>query len=302
MHPHTRFHSASLQTLKPPPIETHYLPLSLFILTAAGIAAAINVSILRDMNDPNRIPALKTYEFCHAKVTSTTLESPDTCRVHLQVDAERNLPSDTGIFHICCQRRLCQIARQYTSHCLRSCPYRAAGPSLRPWDCEQAYSCHENRRLASDSWALDIVPIYIQLGDHIVMIAGGTGIAPMYQLIRRILENPEDKTTLCLVYASRDERNILLKSELDLLQSVHPERLCIRYQVDSCVGPMPANIHVGALDASQLTALLPASSGAESIKVLVSGPEGMVNAIAGQRQSLIKQGPVGGILRSVGLH
>merc|ERR1712153_262159 len=35
------------------------------------------------------------------------------------------------------------------------------------------------------------------------MVAGGTGITPMYQIIRTVLSNPTDKTQLRLLYASR---------------------------------------------------------------------------------------------------
>ena len=38
--------------------------------------------------------------------------------------------------------------------------------------------------------------------DHIALIAGGTGITPMYQLARAIFKNPEDKTKVTLVYGN----------------------------------------------------------------------------------------------------
>lgn len=40
------------------------------------------------------------------------------------------------------------------------------------------------------------------------MIAGGTGITPMYQIIKSSLKNPNDKTELALVYANVDELDI----------------------------------------------------------------------------------------------
>lgn len=42
--------------------------------------------------------------------------------------------------------------------------------------------------------------------EQIGLIAGGTGITPMYQLIRAILKNPEDKTKISLVYGNLSEK------------------------------------------------------------------------------------------------
>ncbi|KAG0560781.1 hypothetical protein KC19_9G012800 [Ceratodon purpureus] len=43
------------------------------------------------------------------------------------------------------------------------------------------------------------------------MVAGGTGITPMYQVARAILENPNDKTKISLIYANVTYEDILLK-------------------------------------------------------------------------------------------
>ncbi|TQS32206.1 hypothetical protein Golomagni_07487, partial [Golovinomyces magnicellulatus] len=42
------------------------------------------------------------------------------------------------------------------------------------------------------------------------MVAGGTGITPMFQLIRAICENDRDLTEVSLIYANRPEQDILL--------------------------------------------------------------------------------------------
>lgn len=53
------------------------------------------------------------------------------------------------------------------------------------------------------------------------MVAGGSGITPMYQVANLILKNPFDKTMLSLIYANVTEDDILLKAELDLLVKNH---------------------------------------------------------------------------------
>jgi len=49
---------------------------------------------------------------------------------------------------------------------------------------------------------------------RIVMMAGGTGITPIYQLIRAIAKDPTDPTEARLVYANRTVEDILLREEL----------------------------------------------------------------------------------------
>ena len=49
------------------------------------------------------------------------------------------------------------------------------------------------------------------------MIAGGTGVTPMLQVAREVLENPKDKTKLQLIFCNRSEEDIMLRDTLDAL-------------------------------------------------------------------------------------
>ena len=49
------------------------------------------------------------------------------------------------------------------------------------------------------------------------MIAGGTGITPMLQVIRAIIKNPADTTEVWLVFCNQTEGDILLRKELEAL-------------------------------------------------------------------------------------
>ncbi|PSC68419.1 NADH-cytochrome b5 reductase 1 [Micractinium conductrix] len=53
------------------------------------------------------------------------------------------------------------------------------------------------------------------------MIAGGSGITPMYQVAQEILRDPNDTTSLSLIYANVNEDDILLRQELDQLAETH---------------------------------------------------------------------------------
>merc|ERR1719228_3274851 len=64
------------------------------------------------------------------------------------------------------------------------------------------------------------------------MIAGGTGITPMLQLVRAVFRDPEDKTCLKLLFANQTEDDILLRKELEDVAAEHPDRFQVWYTVD----------------------------------------------------------------------
>jgi cytochrome-b5 reductase len=61
------------------------------------------------------------------------------------------------------------------------------------------------------------------------MVAGGTGITPMLQIIRAILKDPEDRTEIWLIFANQTEEDILLRKELEAIPS---DRFHLWYTVD----------------------------------------------------------------------
>ncbi|XP_014483875.1 PREDICTED: NADH-cytochrome b5 reductase 3 isoform X2 [Dinoponera quadriceps] len=66
-----------------------------------------------------------------------------------------------------------------------------------------------------------------------VMLAGGTGITPMLQLIRAIVKDPTDETQVSLLFANQTEKDILLRDELDWIAKNHPDKLKLWYTVDT---------------------------------------------------------------------
>lgn len=46
------------------------------------------------------------------------------------------------------------------------------------------------------------------LSPHLLMIAGGTGLTPMYQIAKASVQDPSDKTQLRLIYANVNEEDI----------------------------------------------------------------------------------------------
>lgn len=64
------------------------------------------------------------------------------------------------------------------------------------------------------------------------MIAGGTGITPMLQVVNDILKHPEDKTEVSLLFANQTEEDILLREEIEGMVEENPGRLHVWYTLD----------------------------------------------------------------------
>lgn len=64
------------------------------------------------------------------------------------------------------------------------------------------------------------------------MIAGGSGITPMLQLVNEILKRSGDNTQLAMLYANQSEQDILLRDDLDVLAAKHQEQFKVWYTVD----------------------------------------------------------------------
>lgn len=133
--------------------------------------------------------------------------------------------------------------------------------------------------------------------DHIALIAGGTGITPMYQLCRAIFNNPNDKTKVTLVFGNVTEEDILLKKKLDELENTYPQRFRAFYLLDKA--PKSWAGETGFISKEVLKTVLPEPKN-ENIKVFVCGPPGLMKAISGPKVSPKDQGELTGALKELG--
>ena len=74
-------------------------------------------------------------------------------------------------------------------------------------------------------------PIISKRWDSIGLVAGGTGIAPLVQMIRIILHDPTDSTKIHLLSINRFKEDILMKEELDQMANEHPDRFVVHYSL-----------------------------------------------------------------------
>lgn len=64
------------------------------------------------------------------------------------------------------------------------------------------------------------------------MIAGGTGITPMLQIIKAILKDNDDDTKMSLLFANQTEDDILLREELEKVEKENPDQFSLWYTLD----------------------------------------------------------------------
>jgi len=112
------------------------------------------------------------------------------------------------------------------------------------------------------------------MSKHLGMVGGGTGITPLYQLIRAICEDPTDTTTISLVYANRSEGDIQLRKQLEGFAQRNPEKFKLRFQLDHPSDSWEGG--KGYITKEVLEERMPTPS--EDTKILLCGPPGMVNA------------------------
>lgn len=67
--------------------------------------------------------------------------------------------------------------------------------------------------------------------NQISFIAGGTGITPVYQFVKHILDDPDDNTELALLYSNKTPEDMLLKKELDELAARNPKKFHLWYTI-----------------------------------------------------------------------
>jgi len=110
---------------------------------------------------------------------------------------------------------------------------------------------------------------------EIGMLAGGTGITPMLQIIRAILKNPADHTIVSLIYANITIHDILLRDDLEGLAKKHPDKFRLHLVVEKEVDGW--NGGVGFITEAMVREWCP--SPAKDIKILICGPPPMVSAM-----------------------
>jgi cytochrome-b5 reductase len=106
------------------------------------------------------------------------------------------------------------------------------------------------------------------------MIAGGSGIAPMLQLIEAVIRDEEDNTELFLLFANQTEKDILMRDRLEQLVKENPHRLRVWYTVDRVTEGQEWEYSTGFVNSDMIAQHLPPPD--QETLILICGPPAMI--------------------------
>ena len=135
---------------------------------------------------------------------------------------------------------------------------------------------------------------------NIGMIAGGTGITPMLQVLEEIAANPADKTRVHLVFANVSGRDVLMRETLDALVKRNPN-VSVTYVIDSAQQDKDWSGEVGRINKELIKKVVPFSpKDKDNVLIYVCGPPEMMKAISGDKAKDYSQGELAGALKELG--
>ncbi|KAL4469190.1 hypothetical protein ABPG72_008930 [Tetrahymena utriculariae] len=109
---------------------------------------------------------------------------------------------------------------------------------------------------------------------NLFLIAGGTGIAPIFSIAQQICLDQQKDINITLLYANRTEKDILLKDQIDDLQKQYKNFKTI-YVIDSGNQTQTWNGEIGRIDQNMIQKYGPSSADKDNY-VMFCGPKGMV--------------------------
>lgn len=109
--------------------------------------------------------------------------------------------------------------------------------------------------------------------DHLIMIAAGSGITPMLQLVRAAVETREDSTRITVVYCNRSLEHIIALNQLEPLVSMFPARVQVHHVLSEASADDKKELgsfEIGRLGQEMLATYLPDAT--PSVAVFHCGP------------------------------
>jgi len=113
------------------------------------------------------------------------------------------------------------------------------------------------------------------------MIAGGTGITPMLQLITQVFKDSKDQTDLALLFANQTDDDILVREQLEEFAAAHPRRFKLHYTIDKRADKKEGEeqdewkYSIGFVNEEMIKANLPAPG--DDTVILMCGPKPMID-------------------------
>lgn len=132
-------------------------------------------------------------------------------------------------------------------------------------------------------------------GVPLVMIAGGTGIAPMIQILKKIVSDPDDKTRVHLIFGGLNESSLFYKTWLDEIADQRKDQFTFKYCVES-----PSESWNGYKDYMNIDLVFEILEQNKDATILVSGPPRMMETLVGEKKVVKSTKKLGGLLAQRG--
>ncbi|KAG6574353.1 NADH-cytochrome b5 reductase [Phytophthora cinnamomi] len=126
------------------------------------------------------------------------------------------------------------------------------------------------------------------------MIAGGSGITPMLQLIKTICRNPEDRTEITLLYCSVSEEDIILREEVEAMMYLYPQISVVHVLSNPSAEWKGLT---GFVSKEMVEKYMPEPS--DDNLVCVCGPPPMMYHVSGDKAKDRSQGELQGLLKEL---
>ncbi len=110
---------------------------------------------------------------------------------------------------------------------------------------------------------------------HYLLLGGGSGITPLMSIIKSVLKvEPNSKCTL--LYANKDENNIIFKDKLSQLEADFSSRFKVIHSLDKPIGAWNGN--TGLLYANKIISILEKEQiNFNNAEVFICGPSALMN-------------------------
>jgi nitrate reductase (NAD(P)H) len=118
--------------------------------------------------------------------------------------------------------------------------------------------------------------------DSFRMICGGSGITPIFQVLRAIMEDPQDSTTCVVIDSNRMEEDILCRAELDALAAKSELKCTVIHTLTK-----PSSTWTGCRGRISENLLRKHAAPNERCMALICGPPSMEQSV---HQILLAQG------------
>jgi cytochrome-b5 reductase len=146
--------------------------------------------------------------------------------------------------------------------------------------------------------------------NHVGLVAGGTGIAPLYQLVQILMSSKDESTKIYVLSINYTEQDILLKSELDELAQKYPDRVKVTHSLTISQEQADSEDHYeygrGSVDMVRKALPTPGDDvmifvcGRDGFVETWGGPVGRAPPLADGSKGPKIQGPLLGLLNDAG--